>query len=342
MARMIPAVVPRFTQDRKKYRAEKQVFDLLREDPGTRGWTVIHSVLLKERDKGPVAVHGEIDFVVIVPGEGIVCLEVKGGGFTRKGDLWYRPGDSKPLKETPFEQARQSMYAFLRLLQEKFGRDVCPVDCMVAFPDVDAPPVGTALAPSAVIGLSDLGRDSSRAMSKCIKAFADDVLRKRRKTGSRLPTDRQVERIVEYLCGDFRRVVSVGASLTHTEERLISLTEEQYERLDSLEANARCVIYGAAGTGKTMLALEYARRADSIGSRVLFVCANRFLADWLEQQTEGHGNRGRHLVRHSGEIHWRQQPGGELQGATAKSRRRQAVRRAVPGLRNTGLAGVGR
>ena len=31
MARMIPAVVPKFTHGRKKYRAEKEVFDLLRE-----------------------------------------------------------------------------------------------------------------------------------------------------------------------------------------------------------------------------------------------------------------------------------------------------------------------
>ena len=287
MARMIPAVVPRFTHDRKKYRAEKTIFDLLREDPGAREWTVIHSLLLRERHKGSVAVHGEIDFVVIVPGEGIVCLEVKGGGFTRKGDLWYRPGDTEPLKETPYEQGLESMYGFLKLLQEKFGRDACPVDCMIAFPDIDAPPAGTALAPSAVVGLSDLKDDSRRAMSRCIKAFADDVLRKRQRTRARLPTERQVERIVEYLCGDFRRIVSVGAVIRHTEERVIGLTDEQFERLDSLEANPRCVMHGAAGTGKTMLALEYARRADGGGARVLFVCANRFLAEWLERQVQG-------------------------------------------------------
>ena len=287
MAKMIPAVVPRFTQNPKKFRAEKEIFNLLRDDPGTKEWTVIHSVLLKERDKGSAAVHGEIDFVVIVPGEGIVCLEVKGGGFTRTGDLWYRPGDPEPLKETPYNQALESMHGFLRLLQEEFGRNVCPVDCMVVFPDIEAPPVGTALEPCAVIGQGDLGHDSKRAMSRCIKTFADKVLRKRQKNNSRLPSPRQVDRIVDYLCGDFRRIVSVGASIRRIEEQVINLTEEQYERLDSLEANARCVIHGAAGTGKTMLALEYARRADSDGARVLFVCANRYLAERLQQQTEG-------------------------------------------------------
>jgi len=138
---MFPSVVPKFARNPGKFRAEKDIFELLRDDPGARTWTVIHSVLLRERDKGSVSVHGEIDFVVIVPGEGIVCVEVKGGGFTRSGNLWYRPADDEPLRESPFAQAVASMQGFLKLLEEKFGSGVCPVDCLVAFPDIDAPPV---------------------------------------------------------------------------------------------------------------------------------------------------------------------------------------------------------
>ena len=284
---MFPSVVPKFTRNPKKFRAEKEIFHLLRDDPGTRAWTVIHSVLLRERDKGDVGVHGEIDFVVIVPGEGIVCLEVKGGGFTRSGNLWYRPGDEKPLRESPFEQAVASMHGFVKLLEQKFGGGVCPVDCMLVFPDIDAPPVEMGLASCAVIGKNHLQRDGRLAMSRCFKRFASEVLRKRQKRNHRLPSPGQAERIAAYLCGDFRGIVSVGAALRHMEEKVVSLTEEQYERLDSLEANARCLVHGGAGTGKTMLALEYARRAEGDGARVLFLCANRHLADWLREQTDG-------------------------------------------------------
>ena len=288
MARMFPSVVPKFTRNPKKFRAEKDIFELLRDDPGTRAWTVIHSVLLRERAKGSVSVHGEIDFVVIVPGEGIVCVEVKGGGFTRKGNLWYRSQNLEdPMRETPFEQAVASMQGFVRLLEKKFGSGVCPVECLLVFPDIDAPPVEMGLAPSAVIGMSDLERDGKLAMSRCIKTFANEVLRKRQKHNQRLPSPAQADRIAEYLCGGFTGIVSVGASLRHMEEKVVSLTEEQYERLDSLEANARCLVHGGAGTGKTMLALEYARRAEADGARVLFVCANRYLADWLQEQTDG-------------------------------------------------------
>ena len=67
----------------------------------------------------------------------------------------------------------------------------------------------------------------------------------------------------------------------------MSLTEEQYDRLDELEANPRCLFEGAAGTGKTLLALEYAKRASNSGANVLMVCFNRLLGDWLKLQTEG-------------------------------------------------------
>ena len=39
-------------------------------------------------------------------------------------------------------------------------------------------------------------------------------------------------------------------------ENLLRLTAEQFDRLDELEENDRCLLTGAAGTGKTMLAME--------------------------------------------------------------------------------------
>ena len=289
MARMIPAHVSRFSRCPKKLRAEKRIFDLLKDDPGAQEWTVLHSVGLDERFKKSLRVHGEIDFVIIVPGEGIVCMEVKGGGLRRENGTWYRGQD--PLRESPYDQAKESMYAFRRHLTAKFGSDVCPTNFMLAFPDIPAPLIGTEIKSCAVVDENDLADDEERALSRCIKKFAHEVLRTRGKNGrgvrSPRPTPKQVDKIVEFLRGDFDRVVSTGASIRQTEEKLLELTDEQYERLDSLEGNARCVIHGGAGTGKTMLALEYARRADRKGLKVLLVCYNKRLGGWLQKQTEG-------------------------------------------------------
>jgi hypothetical protein len=107
------------------------------------------------------------------------------------------------------------------------------------------------------------------------------------RSGERRPTTAQARSISNFLRPDFELIVAKGVSIGHTEARLLRLTEEQYARLDELEANPRCLFEGAAGTGKTLLALEYARRASSDGARVCLVCFNRLLGEWLQEQTKG-------------------------------------------------------
>ena len=72
MATMIPA---RIDSDEVSA-AERRVFGLLENDPGTTDWTVLHSLGIARRATGP---YGEIDFVIIIPAKGVICLEVKGG-----------------------------------------------------------------------------------------------------------------------------------------------------------------------------------------------------------------------------------------------------------------------
>ncbi len=65
------------------------------------------------------------------------------------------------------------------------------------------------------------------------------------------------------------------------------LTEEQMFILDSLAAHDRAAIEGSAGTGKTVLAMEKARRLAIIGQRVLLLCFNRPLAQDLAARADG-------------------------------------------------------
>src|SRR5262249_53967516 len=46
----------------------------------------------------------------------------------------------------------------------------------------------------------------------------------------------------------------------------------------------RVAFEGPAGTGKTMLAIETARRGGAAGRRVLLLCFNRLLGKWLEEE----------------------------------------------------------
>ena len=267
--------------------AERRIFGLLESDPATKNWTVLHSMGLARRADGP---YGEIDFVVIVPAEGIICLEVKGGRVSCQTGIWQtidRHGKSAVLKKSPFLQARESMFALRESIIRHFGKGTaesrCPIGCAVIFPDVTCPPLTPEFERSDIIDFDDL----RNPISKSIMRVAGRRLREfQPRKGNRLPTASEAKAIRRFLRPDFEMVIAKSVSIGCTEARLLRLTEEQYARLDELEANPRCLFEGAAGTGKTLLALEHARRAKCSGTKVLLVCFNRLLGEWLHQQTK--------------------------------------------------------
>jgi superfamily I DNA and RNA helicase len=71
--------------------------------------------------------------------------------------------------------------------------------------------------------------------------------------------------------------------LEEEDAQLEKLTEQQYFALDMLSSHKRVAINGCAGSGKTFLAVEQARRLALRDDKVLLTCFNRNLANWLKQ-----------------------------------------------------------
>ena len=264
--------------------SERRVFNLLKNDPDTAGWTALHSLHLSERGGKP---YGEIDFVVIIPGEGIVCLEVKGGGISVENGVWHsvdRYGNRHEIKD-PFIQARESMFGLKDYLENEGSLNDqtrrCPIGCMAVFPDSECPPPIPEFKRWEAIDRNGL----DAPISESITRFAERKLRRFQPRGKpRLPSASQAKALSNFLRPNFDRPAI--SEVEHVENRIQKLTAEQYAKLDELEENDRCLFRGAAGTGKTALAVEYARRAARQGDKVLLVCFNRLLARWLQGMTK--------------------------------------------------------
>ena len=70
-------------------------------------------------------------------------------------------------------------------------------------------------------------------------------------------------------------------------EQLHLLTDEQYKVIESLESKEylRAKVRGCSGSGKTLCAIELARRFAKEKKKVLLLCYNPALRDWLERET---------------------------------------------------------
>jgi hypothetical protein len=269
--------------------AEKRIFHLLENDPDTASWYVLHSLGLAKRPMGP---YGEIDFVVLVPSGAVICLEVKGGRVSCKNGVWQtvdRFGATAELKKSPFMQARDGMFALRDAIVKKFGERSEPCRCLFAsaviFPDIDSPPGTPEFEPWESIGHSELQTPVSQIILRIVAA-------QRKKLGRWSPPtfpESSIRDIRQFLRPDFERVVLRSSALTQCEKAIVSLTEDQYAVLDVISSNPRCLIEGAAGTGKTILALEYSRRQAQAGKRVLLLCYNRLLGDSLASSAKDIG-----------------------------------------------------
>lgn len=281
MAKMIPTNVPEGTPF-----SERRIFEFLKLDPDAKEWTVLHSLGLKRTGIGP---YGEIDFVVLAPGKGIVCLEVKGGEVSCSDGVWRtlnrKTQKTKTLNKSPYLQAREGMFAMHRAIKNHFGTrepaSGCPVSYAVVFPDVHAPPDTTEAEVWETFDIGTLREPISKLIEGNISATRRKIDRKIRTENVSKET---MKKIRQFLRPDFDCVMARSSSIARSEEQLVALTEEQYDYLDIASINERALVTGAAGTGKTLLALEFARRENAAEKKVLLICYNRVLGAWLQKE----------------------------------------------------------
>ena len=261
--------------------AEKRVFDRLRESYANNPmYVAFHSLNLTTHEKKR---FGEADFVIVCE-YGLYVLEVKGGRISVRDGKWYtvnKHGEEYKLKESPFRQAEGALHAIDHKIKDsyKFPRLTLPIGFGVVFPDVEWAQQSSEWDLHTVCDTKNM-----RNFEGWLKNF---FLYWHSKYGNgRKLTKEDIVALRQYLRPNFELVEPLHVKLAHIEEAAVKLTEDQYMYLDIVAANKRVLCSGGAGTGKTFLAAELARRMASEDKNIVLVCKSNWLKRYLETRIQ--------------------------------------------------------
>ncbi len=285
MARMIPSVMDPSCQSP----GEREIFQRLRDDPGAAEWIVLHSLDVAEHRR---QISGEVDFVVIIPSKGVLFLEVKACSRLERDPQgrWYYGSDPKPDPRGPFKQASESMHSVHRqLVKQRADLSRVVVWSGVVFPYVPFETASPEWHSWQVIDTNVYRRQSIATAIERVIDKAREFLAGRNTAawfdpGSNEPDPQQCQAIAEILRPHFEFYESPKSQAERRSDEVKLYTVAQFGALDSMAANPRVLFSGPAGSGKTLLAIEAARRSRAVGRRVLLICFNHLLARWLQDQ----------------------------------------------------------
>jgi hypothetical protein len=265
MARMYPNKLPADASP-----SEGPVYRALTKLPDE--WRVFHSVGWQSLRKGRQG-DGEADFVLVHPHHGLIVIEAKGGSIQIRDGDWITAGKSGSHKIDPFEQAVASKHALISYLKETIP-DLPWIEAghAVWFPEITVGGDLTAAAPDELL----LDR---RDLRRPIEAINDIVNR----WNLHRPLDEEaLEAITQHLAPTVFIRHTLADDVAEVHARQVELTETQRLALAGLGRVRRVLVFGGAGTGKTVLAAERARRLSADGFRVVLTCFNRPLGDALK------------------------------------------------------------
>ena len=283
MAKMWPEKLPLEVRNTPYRKAEISVFDAL-EGALEDDFVVFYSRPWLGEDRFGNERDGECDFLIAHPRFGIIAIEVKGGGiaYDPSSSQWVstdRDGIRHRIKD-PVGQAVSAKHEMLRRLNDHRQWQTRHIHLAhgVIFPNAESLP-------------SDLGADKPRKIFCCAKELKNDL---RSWVGQRMGKGREqagneplgadgIRALEDILAKPVQLKFSLGAQIEDANRQLIALTPSQFHIIDMISGIPKALVEGGAGTGKTVIAMEEARRSAAAGKRTLLICYNRSLARSMQR-----------------------------------------------------------
>lgn len=281
MARMIPDHGPHETGSR----GERDLYWVLKTTLPD-DYTVIHSLPWLCAAVNEVGLNaaptGEIDLLVIHPENGVLALEVKSGKYHIENSRFFH--DSRKFTIDPVTQARKNVHGLARWLGNKPSLRL-KIGYGFIFPDSDFRDLPTSPGmydtssnPPQPIYIDYLGMpDVAQHIITLMRYWKGALL------NLKLGTAR-VQELINYLTPTIDGQPQWGNRILYDNKVWLKLTDEQSAVVRNVLRNETSLITGWPGTGKTLIAIESARKLAVDGRRILVISFNINLTDFIRNQ----------------------------------------------------------
>lgn len=297
MAIMIPGMQYKDLQkDFNGSVGELRLYELLEQLPND--FYVLHSTSWNEqRRRNELSPRkyvqwGEADFTVYHPEKGIIVFEVKDGliSYSReRGWIQTNRKTGATSSIDPMAQAEKSKYYFRdQIFKPAFDGMIPFTFCSAVWFTSGDRNLVTGNLPlnykeETTLWANDLAsvEQVQNAINRVFK-YHDAYCAN--------PSQELTSKTLDLLAPEFGLVKSIHSRAIANETLFHLMTREQNRLLEYLDEQQTAAIHGAAGTGKTIMAIEKAKRLETDGP-VLLLCFNRFLMEHIrEELSDNHPN----------------------------------------------------
>lgn len=261
-------------------RAELRVFDALKRafpDDKRSEYQGFHSLNLTRHARKR---FGEVDFVISCP-RGLYALEVKGGGVSCRQGQWIsrdRNGIEHRLAESPFKQAESGLHGLMNRMRDSLSTTTLSklvVGYGVLFPDCDWRSDGAEWEPALVADSR-----SVRNIDRWLRGLFTYWETRPGVVPAKLDAA-ALRELSAFLRPEVEAIVPLHVHAREASEGIARLTESQMVLADAAAETSRILCSGGAGTGKTMMALEFCKRWTGSGLNIALVCKSPWLLSYL-------------------------------------------------------------
>lgn len=269
--------------------AEKRTYEELKGL--SNEYSIFHSVhWMKNNERTNHISWFENDYVILHKRFGILVLDVKGGEIRWEDGVMVQKNQQNGI-EKYLNNGNDPLAQAIRAVKDNYTHKIKAIipdfeEKMVIEPliflpeynltesEINKMPQNYKDASFAILDHSAFGMFSRKIDGVFKKYYADT------KVGL---NDAEFEKVKSLIAPTFDLKYSPSMLKSSLENQFIRFTSEQAHLIDYIAEQDVATIQGAAGTGKTSVAIEAAKTFAEEGRKVLYLCFNKFLKEFLEK-----------------------------------------------------------